>query len=244
MNQVLVRGFALILAAALLAPGIASAQDEASITGTVTDATGLILPGVTVEARDDAGNTQVTFSDGTGQYSFSGLAPGSYEVTFILAGFSAPAQTVQVSDGATATASVEMEVGLEERVVVVGTRAEPRSVTSSPVPVDVIRTGEFATQGTTDLANQLRTVVPSFNINIQPISDAATIVRPANLRNLAPDHNADPGQRQAPAPRGSHCLARERYRGWFTGARHLRDSHDRHSAGRGSARRRGGAVRL
>ena len=188
MNQVLERGFALILAAALLAPGIASAQDEASITGTVTDATGLILPGVTVEARDDAGNTQVTFSDGTGQYSFSGLAPGSYEVTFILAGFSAPAQTVQVSDGATATASVEMEVGLEERVVVVGTRAEPRSVTSSPVPVDVIRTGEFASQGTTDLANQLRTVVPSFNINIQPISDAATIVRPANLRNLAPDH--------------------------------------------------------
>ena len=154
----------------------------------MTDATGLILPGVTVEARDDAGNTQVTFSDGTGQYSFSGLAPGSYEVTFILAGFSAPAQTVQVSDGATATASVEMEVGLEERVVVVGTRAEPRSVTSSPVPVDVIRTGEFASQGTTDLANQLRTVVPSFNINIQPISDAATIVRPANLRNLAPDH--------------------------------------------------------
>ena len=43
-------------------------------------------------------------------------------------------------------------------------------------------------QGSTDLAEQLRTVVPSFNISIQPISDAATIVRPANLRNLAPDH--------------------------------------------------------
>ena len=166
----------------------AGAQEEASITGTVTDATGLILPGVTVEARDAAGTTQVSFTDGTGQYSFSGLAAGSYEVTFVLPGFSAPTQTVQVSDGATATADVEMEVGLEERVVVVGTRAQPRSVTSSPVPVDVIRTGDFNSQGTSDLANQLRTVVPSFNINIQPISDAATIVRPANLRNLAPDH--------------------------------------------------------
>ncbi|MXY26188.1 MAG: TonB-dependent receptor [Acidobacteria bacterium] len=188
MYHSLRRALAVALAAALFAPGVASAQDEASITGTVTDATGLILPGVTVEARDDAGNTQVTFTDGTGQYSFTGLAPGTYEVTFVLPGFNAPAQTVQVSDGATATASAEMEVGLEERVVVVGTRAQPRSVTESPVPVDVIQTGDFVSQGTTDLANQLRTVVPSFNINIQPISDAATIVRPANLRNLAPDH--------------------------------------------------------
>ena len=188
MHRSLQNAFALALAAALCAPGIAGAQEEASITGTVTDATGLILPGVTVEARDAAGTTQVSFTDGTGQYSFSGLAAGSYEVTFVLPGFSAPTQTVQVSDGATATADVEMEVGLEERVVVVGTRAQPRSVTSSPVPVDVIRSGDFNSQGTTDLANQLRTVVPSFNINIQPISDAATIVRPANLRNLAPDH--------------------------------------------------------
>ena len=56
------------------------------------------------------------------------------------------------------------------------------------MPVDVIRTEDFTSQGSTDLANQLRTVVPSFNVSIQPISDAATIVRPANLRNLAPDH--------------------------------------------------------
>ena len=188
MYRALQRALALVLATVLFAPGVASAQDEASITGTVTDATGLILPGVTVEARDDAGNTQITFTDGTGQYSFSGLAPGSYEVTFVLPGFNAPAQTVQVSDGATATANTEMEVGLEERVVVVGTRAQPRSVTASPVPVDVIQTGDFVNQGTTDLANQLRTVVPSFNVGIQPISDAATIVRPTNLRNLAPDH--------------------------------------------------------
>ena len=43
-------------------------------------------------------------------------------------------------------------------------------------------------QGTTNLQDQLRTVVPSFNVNTQPISDASTVVRPAMLRNLAPDH--------------------------------------------------------
>ena len=188
MYRNLPRALSMALAVTLFAPGAVSAQDEASITGSVTDATGLILPGVTVEAEDSAGTTEVTFTDGTGQFSFSGLAPGTYEVTFTLPGFSAPGETVQVSDGATATVDVEMEVGLEERVVVVGTRAQPRSVTASPVPVDVIRSDDFASQGATDLATQLRAIVPSFNINIQPISDAATIVRPANLRNLAPDH--------------------------------------------------------
>ncbi len=177
-----------LILGAFATPVPSVAQEPGTISGTVRDATGLVLPGVAVEARDAAGVGQVTFTDGTGQFTFSGLAPGSYEVTFSLPGFNAPAEVVEAGAGATATLDVEMEVGLEERVVVVGTRAQPRSVTESPVPVDVIRTEDFAAQGTTDLANQLRTVVPSFNVNIQPISDAATIVRPANLRNLAPDH--------------------------------------------------------
>ena len=175
------------IAAAVLVPGAASGQDT-SISGTVRDATGLILPGVAVEARDASGVGDVTFTDGTGQFTFSGLEPGTYEVTFSLTGFDAPAEVVQVSAGAPAVLDVEMAFGIEELVVVVGTRAQPRSVTESPVPVDVIRGEDFASQGSSDLATQLRTVVPSFNVGIQPISDAATIVRPANLRNLAPDH--------------------------------------------------------
>ena len=67
--------------------------------GTVRDATGLILPGVTVDARDAAGVGDVTFTDGTGQFTFSGLEPGTYEVTFALPGFDAPAEVVQVSAG-------------------------------------------------------------------------------------------------------------------------------------------------
>ena len=178
----------LVFAAVVYAPGVANAQD-ATISGTVTDATGSILPGVTVEARDAAGSGQVTVTDGTGQFTFSGLAPGMYDVTFTLSGFTAPAQVVEVSASATASINMVMEVGgFEELVVVVGTRAQPRSVTDSAVPVDVIRSEDFASQGSTDLGEQMRTVVPSFNISIQPISDAATIVRPASLRNLAPDH--------------------------------------------------------
>ena len=178
----------LVFAVGVFAPGVASAQD-ATIAGTVTDTTGGILPGVTVDARDAAGSAQVTVTDGSGQFTFSGLVPGTYDVTFTLFGFTGSAQVVEVSAGATAALDVVMAVGgLVEQVVVVGTRAQPRSVTASAVPIDVIRNEDFVSQGSTDLAEQLRTVVPSFNISIQPISDAATIVRPANLRNLAPDH--------------------------------------------------------
>ena len=76
----------------------------------------------------------------------------------------------------------------EETIVVVGTRTEGRTVTASPVPVDVIPETELVSQGNNDLTNRIRTVVPSYNVGTQPISDAATLIRPANLRGLAPDH--------------------------------------------------------
>ena len=178
----------LVFAVGVFAPGVASSQD-ATIAGTVTDATGGILPGVAVEARDAAGTAQVTVTDGTGQFTFSGLAPGTYDVMFTLSGFTVPAQVVEASAGATAVLDVEMAVGgLAAQVVVVGTRAQPRSVTASPVPIDAIPLQDVVRQGATTLDYQLRTLVPSFNVATHPISDAATLVRPASLRNLAHDH--------------------------------------------------------
>ncbi|MEM8930720.1 MAG: TonB-dependent receptor [Acidobacteriota bacterium] len=85
-------------------------------------------------------------------------------------------------------AEAELEGTFTEELVVIGTRSRPRSAVESMVPIDVISSDEFVNQGDTDLSNQLRNLVPSYNVNTQPISDAATVVRPANLRNLAPDH--------------------------------------------------------
>ena len=82
----------------------------------------------------------------------------------------------------------ETKPDLYEAIVVTGSRARPRSATESMVPIDVISADEFTNQGETDVSNLLRNLVPSFNVNVQPISDAATVVRPANLRGLAPDH--------------------------------------------------------
>ena len=78
--------------------------------------------------------------------------------------------------------------GFAEEAVVVGSRAEPRSATESAVPVDVLSAADLLSRGAGDLNDQLRTIVPSFSVNSQPISGNSTVVRPAMLRNLAPDH--------------------------------------------------------
>ena len=74
-----------------------------------------------------------------------------------------------------------------EKIAIVGSRAAPRSVNDSPVPVDIISSDEMAKNGSTDMLDMLQTAVPSFNVRAQPISDAATLIRPVNLRGLSSD---------------------------------------------------------
>ena len=75
-----------------------------------------------------------------------------------------------------------------EKIAIVGTRSSPRSVIDSPVPLDIIGSEEFSQQGSTDMLSMLTTLVPSLNVNDQPINDASSLVRPANLRGMASDH--------------------------------------------------------
>ena len=83
---------------------------------------------------------------------------------------------------------VAAQDGELEEVIITGTRVADRSAADSPVPVDVISGSEFRDNASTDIQEMLRTSVPSYDVNAQPISDAATIVRPANLRGLSPDN--------------------------------------------------------
>ncbi|MXY26362.1 MAG: TonB-dependent receptor [Acidobacteria bacterium] len=184
----LTRSWRTALLIVLTTPGFAAAQD-AALSGTVTDTTGLVLPGVTVEARSAAGDAARTaVTDGAGAYLIA-APPGVYEVTFSLPGFGPVVRDgVEVRAGATVTLDIALAVQLEERVVVVGSRAQPRSVTASQVPIDAVPFQDVMSQGATTLDYQLRTLIPSFNVATHPISDAATLVRPATLRNLAHDH--------------------------------------------------------
>jgi len=74
-----------------------------------------------------------------------------------------------------------------EQIVVVGSRGAPRSVNDSPVPIDLIGAEELSRGGNTDMLELLKGSVPSFNVHSNPISDAASLVKPANLRGLSSD---------------------------------------------------------
>ena len=110
------------IASCLLLPAAAAAQG--SITGTVKDTSGAVLPGVTVEASSPAliERSRTAVTDGTGQYRIVDLRPGLYAVTFTLPGFSTVRREgVELTGSFTATVSAELRVGeLEETVTVTG----------------------------------------------------------------------------------------------------------------------------
>ncbi len=110
-----------VVAGLLLAPTVTSAQ---AISGTVTDATGSVLPGVSVEARSPALIEQVrtAITDGAGKYQITELRPGGYSVTFTLTGFNAVVREgIELTSGFTATIDTQLRVGaVTETITVTG----------------------------------------------------------------------------------------------------------------------------
>src|SRR5687767_12862289 len=111
-----------VLTVIMLAPSIALAQ--ASIAGVARDASGGVLPGVTVEASSPAliEKARTVVTDGSGQYQIIDLRPGVYVATFTLTGFSTVRREgIELTADFTAPVNVEMRVGaLEETITVTG----------------------------------------------------------------------------------------------------------------------------
>ena len=74
-----------------------------------------------------------------------------------------------------------------EELVVIGSRRAARTSTEAPVPIDVLSEADLQSQGSTDILDVLTNVVPSYNVGREPISDAGTLIRPANLRGMPSD---------------------------------------------------------
>jgi hypothetical protein len=115
---------ACVLAVISLLSVPARAQERASIVGVVQDASGAVLPGVTVDASSPALIEQVRtgLSDGSGRYAIIDLRPGTYTVTFTLPGFKSYKREGIVLEGAfTAQVNGQLAVGaIEETVTVTG----------------------------------------------------------------------------------------------------------------------------
>ena len=141
-----------VLACLLLVPSLASAQD---IGGTVSDTTGGILPGVTVEASSPAliEGSRVAITDGSGNYLIVALETGTYSIAYTLPGFGTVVREgIVLTSGFTANVDIQLSVGdIQETVTVSGAspvvdiqNIEQRQVMDREV-IDSIPTGKSLT---------------------------------------------------------------------------------------------------
>ncbi len=159
---------------------------SAIISGVVSsavDSTPLGGASITVQ-----GTSRGVSSNSAGRYSIH-LNPGTYTVLASYVGYGSERQTVTVAAGETLTLDFVMnESGLGDEVVVLGSRALPRTRTETPVPVDVIQLSQVVNEvGQVDLNQIINFIAPSFQSARQTISDGTDHVDPGQLRGLGPD---------------------------------------------------------
>src|SRR5262245_23734375 len=107
---------------------LAQAVSTGTISGVVRDASGGVLPGVTVEAASPAliEKVRTAVTDAQGVYRIIDLRPGTYSVTFTLTGFSTVRREgVELSSGFTANVNADLAVGDVQETITVSGQAPP-----------------------------------------------------------------------------------------------------------------------
>jgi hypothetical protein len=112
-----------VLFVSLLGAVPAAAQQTGEMSGKVTDTSGGVLPGVTVEARSDVlPSARVAVTEAAGEYRLPALPPGNYTVTFTLSGMQTVTRQAQVQLGQDTVVDAAMGVqALAETVNVTAT---------------------------------------------------------------------------------------------------------------------------
>ena len=125
------RIWASIVVVAFVVPLLAAQVDFGAINGVVTDSSGAVLPGVTIELTGPERRTVLT--GGRGEFSVVRLRPGEYDVLITLAGFSTVRTKVVLAAGRTERLTIQMRVGAVEETVTV-TGVTPRVDKQSAAP--------------------------------------------------------------------------------------------------------------
>jgi hypothetical protein len=124
----------------LLLPSALLSQNttNGAITGTVTDPSGAVLPGVVVTLKSiDKGFTQTAKTSSSGAYQFELLEPGNYNVSATASGFKSVSVSQMVSVGATNTVNIRLEVGASSTTVEVTGEAPLLQSDSSEISTSV-----------------------------------------------------------------------------------------------------------
>jgi hypothetical protein len=182
-----------ITAFALCVAAIAGAQENAAITGQVTDSTGAAVPGVTITiTQATTGESRTTDSSGSGNYQVPGLAIGTYNLKATANGFKTYNRTgIVVNEAETVRADVPLEVGAASQTVTV--QANALQVQSETSEVSSVITGQQVLQLSTNgrnvmslttLGTGVTNTLPSFN-GVTAQASSAEI----NFNGSRYDHN-------------------------------------------------------
>ena len=129
-------GWLIVVQATLALPAIGYAQ-EASFTGTVTDSTGGVLPGVTITAVHEAtGNTFTAVTDERGDFRLP-VRVGNYRITAELAGFTTVNRNLQILVGQTTVVDVQLAPSTVQETVTVTGETPLVDTTSSTVGANI-----------------------------------------------------------------------------------------------------------
>ena len=153
-----------VLTSLILMPAAVFAQ--ASIVGTVRDASGAVLPGVNVEASSPAliEKVRTVVTNSTGQYAVQDLRPGTYTVTFTLPGFTPVKRDgIELTGTFIATVNADLTVGGLQETVTVSGEAPVVDVTSART--EQVLTGEtIAEIPASRLYSAYTQVIPALNV--------------------------------------------------------------------------------
>jgi len=161
-----------LLACVWMVPSLARAQ--AVIAGTVKDASGAVLPGVTVEAASPEliEKVRTAVSDGTGQYRIEDLRPGVYSVTFTLTGFqSIRREGIELSGSFVATINADLKVGAVAETVTVTGESPVVNIQSAQREV-TLNNEVLKSIPTVRSYNAMVMVVPGVNTNLNDVVTA------------------------------------------------------------------------
>jgi iron complex outermembrane recepter protein len=103
--------------------------------------------------------------------------------------FAATAITATLGMGLSAPAIAQDQTAAADldEIIVTGTRRLDRTVSDSPVPIDVVSTVALEKSGLGEINKMLNALVPSYNFPQPSITDGTDHIRPATLRGLSPD---------------------------------------------------------
>ncbi len=154
------------------------------VVGKITDTFGEALIGASVQVQ---GTSNGTVTDVDGTYEL-GLEAGTYTLEFSFIGYETTTRSALVGAGTTKL-DVSLESGateLTEVVVSVGSRTSQRTITDSPVPIDIVSSKELLSTGQPSFDRALQYKVPSFNTVQTPVNDATSLLDPYEIRNMGP----------------------------------------------------------